>query len=89
MVTATATDVRREDEAAGRWFDEQRVNVGTTERLISLASGVAIAWYGLSRRSLGGYALAAIGGALAYRGATGYCSVYQTLGVYARFRPTS
>lgn len=80
MSTVTASEVRREDDAAGRWFDGQRVNVGTTERLISLGSGLALAWFGLSRRSLGGCALAAIGGALAYRGVTGFCNVYQALG---------
>jgi uncharacterized membrane protein len=57
------------------------INVGDTERWLSLAGGTVLGLYGLSRRSPGGLALAAVGGALAYRGATGHCSVYQSLGV--------
>ena len=37
--------------------------------------------YGLSRRSRGGACLAAAGTTLLYRGATGHCPVYSTLGV--------
>ncbi len=37
--------------------------------------------YGLARGSLGGLAMAAAGGALLYRGATGHCPAYQSLGV--------
>jgi hypothetical protein len=36
---------------------------------------------GLSRGSLGGLALAALGGALAYRGVTGHCMAYAALGI--------
>ena len=37
--------------------------------------------YGLSRESLGGLALAAVGGSLLYRGLSGHCSLYAALGV--------
>ena len=54
-------------------------NVGQIERLLSVASGSVLVLYGLSRRSAGGLALAAAGGGLFYRGATGHCEVYSKL----------
>ncbi len=56
-------------------------NVGDIERWLSLAGGAMLGLYGLSRRSPGGLALAAAGGALVYRGASGHCDLYQALGV--------
>jgi uncharacterized membrane protein len=61
-------------------------NISRTERVASLVGGGLLAWFGIQRRSAAGYALAAIGGDLIRRGATGYCFVYQTLGV--RTAPT-
>jgi uncharacterized membrane protein len=55
--------------------------VGTIERWGSAISGAALAAYGLKRRSLGGAALALLGGGLMYRGMTGYCRIYQGLGI--------
>jgi uncharacterized membrane protein len=57
------------------------VNVGDGERLASAVGGVALALYGLGRRSLGGIALATLGGLLAYRGLSGHCDAYEALGV--------
>ncbi len=57
------------------------VNVGDTERLLSFVGGTALGLFGLSRGSLGGLALAAAGGSLVYRGATGHCSLYQALDI--------
>jgi len=54
----------------------QNVNVGETERVVSTAGGAAIAVYGLTRWSLPGLALAAVGGMLISRGLTGYCPLY-------------
>ena len=59
----------------------QTINVGETERMASLIGGGALALLGLSRGSLSGLGLAALGGALAYRGATGHCSLYGALGM--------
>jgi uncharacterized membrane protein len=56
------------------------VNVGDLERVLSLLAGGALALYGL-RRSFGYLALVAGGGALIYRGFTGYCAAYKALGV--------
>jgi len=58
-----------------------RLNVSETERLISLVAGGALAVFGLSRRSLPGFVVAALGGGLVCRGMTGHCNVYQALGV--------
>jgi len=55
------------------------INVGDAERMLSLIGGGALTVLGLSRRSLGGLALAAVGGSLVYRGMTGHCSLYQAL----------
>lgn len=56
-------------------------NVGSTERKISVAAGSALAIYGLSRKSKGGAALAAVGAGLLYRGASGHCPAYSAMGV--------
>jgi uncharacterized membrane protein len=57
------------------------VNVSEIERWASLIGGGALAVMGLSRGTLGGLTLAGLGGALLYRGASGHCSIYQTLGI--------
>ena len=56
------------------------VNVGQSERLASVVTGGLLTLYGLSKRSVGGLLVAAAGGAVAYRGVSGHCSVYQKLG---------
>jgi uncharacterized membrane protein len=56
-------------------------NVGRLERVASVIGGGTIAAYGLRRRDLGGLALAALGGSLLLRGATGHCAVYDRLGI--------
>jgi hypothetical protein len=57
-----------------------RINVGEPERWLSVIGGGALVLYGL-RRSLGSLALAAGGGMLIYRGVTGHCKVYESLGL--------
>lgn len=57
------------------------VNIGQTQRVLSVLGGGALALYGLTRRSLGGLALAALGGALVQRGVTGHCALLDALGV--------
>jgi uncharacterized membrane protein len=58
-----------------------RVNVGQTERWLSMVAGGALAAYGLKRRALPGGTAALAGAALLYRGATGHCDLYQALGI--------
>ncbi|WP_207433765.1 SRPBCC family protein [Sabulibacter ruber] len=58
-----------------------KINVGTTERLLSTAGGALLTYYGIKRgTSPGGVTMATLGGALLFRGATGYCSVNEALG---------
>jgi len=60
---------------------QHRGNVGDVERWGSLITGAVMIAYGLSRRSISGTWLAATAAALVYRGATGHCPVYSSLGV--------
>jgi uncharacterized membrane protein len=59
-------------------------NVNDPERWVSVVSGSALVAFGLKKRSIGGFLVAAIGGALVWRGATGNCPVYGGLGVSSR-----
>jgi uncharacterized membrane protein len=56
-------------------------NVNDTERLVSASAGGILVLQGLARRDLMGLLIASVGGALAYRGATGHCSMYQKMGI--------
>ena len=56
-------------------------NVAGYERLLSLTAGGALAAMGLSRRGASGWGLAGLGALLASRGLSGYCSLYDLLGV--------
>jgi len=81
MVSA---DMIRQQQQHGRqqqggWAGE--TNVGEVERLASTVGGGALALYGLSRGGLGGMTLALVGGLVAYRVVTGYCSLYDALGI--------
>ncbi len=59
----------------------QSKNLNQTERLASIVGGGALMAYGLQKGSWSGAVLAATGGLLAFRGSTGHCPLYQTLGV--------
>lgn len=56
-------------------------NIGQAERTVSLAAGAILAALGLARRSGPGLLIAAGGGALLYRGATGHSYAYSALGL--------
>lgn len=58
-----------------------RVNVGPLERGISVATGIALLAYTLSRRPRLGLPLGLDAGYMIYRGATGHCVFYQLLGI--------
>ena len=60
---------------------KQRPNVAGNERAVSIAAGSVLALLGAGRRDLAGLAIAAVGGGLIYRGATGHCPLYDALGV--------
>jgi len=56
-------------------------NVGERERWASLVGGGSLVAFGLAKRNMTGFALAALGGGLMLRGATGHCDVYESLGL--------
>ena len=56
-----------------------RTNVGPTERWATGLGGLALAVFGLSKRGVAGWTLAACGGAMLTRGLTGYCPAYKQL----------
>jgi uncharacterized membrane protein len=58
-----------------------RMNVSSSGRFVSILGGTALTTIGLGRRSLGGLVMSLVGGTLLYRGATGYCSLYASLGI--------
>jgi uncharacterized membrane protein len=82
MATASTTIDRSKDSSSSRVHesDNSAINVGKAERLASALGGGALALYGLSRRSVGGAALALAGGGLLYRGVTGHCHTYGAIG---------
>ena len=57
-----------------------RINVGPTERYVSAGAGALLTVVGLRSGGLGGLLLAAFGGALIYRGITGYSLVNNAIG---------
>jgi uncharacterized membrane protein len=59
----------------------QQQNVSQAERTVSLAAGSILALLGLSRKSLPGLLVAGVGGSLVYRGVTGHCGMYESLGI--------
>lgn len=56
-------------------------NVKETERWASLLGGGTLVAFGLAKRDWTGMGLAALGGGLLWRGATGHCDLYQALGI--------
>ena len=57
-------------------------NISDVERWLSIAAGVGLATYGLTRRrGAGAWMLAAFGGLLVRRGASGHCDTYELLGI--------
>ena len=56
-------------------------NISDIERWTSIAAGAAMALYGMSGRRGSGWALAAFGGLLIQRGASGHCHTYEAFGI--------
>jgi uncharacterized membrane protein len=57
------------------------LNVAEVERWASALGGAALAVYGIRQKSIAGAMIAASGGALIYRGASGHCPVYSAAGM--------
>ncbi|MGI8470060.1 MAG: SRPBCC family protein [Pyrinomonadaceae bacterium] len=58
-----------------------KTNIGANERIASTVGGGALIAYGLMRRDKAGIILSLLGSGLAFRGATGHCSVYDALDI--------
>ena len=56
-------------------------NISEMERWMSIAAGTGLALYGMSRRRGRGWVLAALGGMLVQRGASGHCHTYDLFGI--------
>jgi len=68
-------DVQEARVRAGR-------NISDAERWISIAAGIGLATYGLTRRrGAAALMLAAFGGLLVRRGASGHCDTYELFGI--------
>lgn len=57
-----------------------RLNVGWAERIASVLAGSAITMYAVKNPGLAGLLSGLLGGALLWRGATGYCPINRILG---------
>jgi uncharacterized membrane protein len=83
-MAATATEAMRSSPDRGHFQVQQRApdtNVGDFERWACALGGGALVAYGLTRGTLGGLVMAGLGGALAYRGISGHCPYYHSLGI--------
>ena len=67
-------DAREERVRQGR-------NISDPERWISMAAGVGLGVYGISRGRVPGWAMAGLGALLVRRGFTGHCDTYRMLGL--------
>src|SRR5205085_1319103 len=63
-------------------------NVGDLERVASVVAGGLLGLMGLRSRSIPGLGLAILGGGLIYRGISGHCGVYQSLGISSAKEPS-
>lgn len=59
----------------------QAENVGSTERIVSAGLGGLLVAGGVMRGRLPGLLLTAVGASLLYRGLSGFCALYQQLGI--------
>lgn len=57
-----------------------KINVGTTERVLSAIGGLLLTTWGLQKKGLPGILAAVTGGGILYRGISGYCPVNEELG---------
>lgn len=64
-----------------------RPNVGDEGRVASLVAGLGLTFYGLHRGSWIGAASFLVGASLLHRGWTGYCALYEQLGIDSTGKP--
>lgn len=61
--------------------NKPKTNVHEAERVASAIGGGALTIFGITKGGVGGLALAVLGGGLAWRGVSGYCKVYEAMGI--------
>ncbi|HEY8401548.1 MAG TPA: YgaP-like transmembrane domain [Cytophagaceae bacterium] len=64
----------------GESVKSDKINVGTTERILSVGAGFLLAVLGLRGNKPSNIAMTLAGGALIFRGVSGYCPVNAALG---------
>ena len=74
-------DVANAHGGTARAAAPKRINVGQTERKVSLGVGAGLVGAGLLHGKLSGLLLAGVGVLVANRGLTGHCVTYEKLGV--------
>jgi len=85
-VAHNASSVAREaassvTEAANSVLGAADINVGSNERVLSVAAGVMLFGWGVYRRGLLGYGSMMLAAALWDRGVRGHCGVYSAMGL--------
>jgi uncharacterized membrane protein len=86
---ADLKSMRLPAEHSENWLPAAAINVSDYERWLSVAAGVGLVGLGLRSRSWMSLVAAGTGAALIYRGATGHCSVYESLGIDTADHPDS
>src|ERR1043165_429380 len=76
-----ATNRLRITDVSQQLTTETSTNVGTAERLASMALGGVLVMWAFRKRSPATMAAGIVGADLLYRGASGHCGVYGALGV--------
>jgi hypothetical protein len=84
-VAQNATKTAREaassvTDVANSLLGAAEVNVGSNERVLSVAAGVLLFGWGLYRRGILGYGSMMLAAALWDRGVRGHCGVYSAMG---------
>lgn len=75
----TTYQARPELESSGQ--PAERKNIGSLERILSVALGAVALLEGIRRGGLPGVVGSLGGSALLYRGASGHCGIYERLGI--------
>ncbi len=75
------SNLEKTEKSVSEFLTATSTNVSNTERVASATAGGALIAYGIKRKDWIGALLSVAGGALALRGATGHCQVYDALDV--------
>jgi len=86
QLTSSQNQIRKRNALDG----QQPMNVGETERIVSMVGGAALLLYAVNRGSWPGLVAGVAGADLLYRGITGYCVIYDKMGMSTAYeQPTT